>query len=103
MHAQRIPAANERCTIAHACLGRAIQDLRTRRGLTHHQLGTAILVNACYVRALEAGRINPPFHVLLNLIHGLGVTLPQMIAQHQRHLETYPGRPAERSPAPTLA
>jgi transcriptional regulator with XRE-family HTH domain len=78
MHAQRIPAANERCTIAHACLGRTIQDLRTRRGLRHEQLATAIPANACYVRVLEAGRINPPLHVLLNLIHGLDVTMPEL-------------------------
>ena len=93
MHAQRIPAASERCTTAHACLGRAIEDFRTARGLTHQQLGTAIPANASYVRALEAGRINPPLHVLLKLIHGLDVTMPELFTRHQLHLETYPGRP----------
>ena len=94
MQAQRIPAAHTRLTTAHACLGRAICDLRTRAGLTHRQLATATHAHPCYIRALEHGNVNPPFHILLNLIHGLGVTLPELIARHQRHLETYPGRPA---------
>jgi transcriptional regulator with XRE-family HTH domain len=93
MHAQRIPTAHTRLTTAHACLGRAIADLRTRAGLTHRKLASATHAHPCYIRALEAGNVNPPFHILLNLIHGLDITLPDLIARHQRHLETYPGRP----------
>ena len=94
MHAQRIPAARERCTIAHACLGRAVEDLRTARGLTHRQLALGTHVQPAYIRALERGRINPPFHFLLWLIHNLGVTLPELFVRHQQHLAAYPGRPA---------
>ena len=94
MHAQRIPAASERCTTAHACLGRAVQDLRLRRGLSERELALSTHAQPAYIRALEDGRINPPFHFLLWLIHGLGVTLPELFARHQQHLETYPGRPA---------
>ena len=92
MHAQRIPTT--RCTIAHACLGRATQDLRTRRGLTERELAAHMHAQPSYIRALEDGRINPPFHILLNLIARLDVTLPELFTRHQRHLETYPGRPA---------
>ena len=95
MHAQRTPAASERCTIAHACLGRAVEDLRIARGVTPRELARCTHVQPAYIRALEDGRINPPFHFLLLLIHGLGVTLPELFARHQQHLETYPGRPAE--------
>ena len=94
MHAQRTPAANERCTIAHACLGRAVEDLRTARGLTHRELARCTQAQPVYIHRLEAGRINPPLHFLLWLIHGLGVTLPELFARHQQHLEAYPGRPA---------
>jgi transcriptional regulator with XRE-family HTH domain len=84
MHTQRIPAATERCTIAHACLG---------------QLAAGTHVQPAYIRALERGRINPPFHFLLWLIHNLGVTMPELFARHQQHMKTYPGRPAELAPA----
>ena len=94
MHAQRISAAIERCTIAHACLGRAVEDLRIVRGLTHREIARCTHVHPCYIRALERGRINPPFHFLLLLIHGLGVTMPELFTHHQRHAEAYPARPA---------
>jgi transcriptional regulator with XRE-family HTH domain len=95
MHAQRIPAAETRLTTAHACLGRAIRDLRLARSLPECTLAGATHVHPCYIHALEAGRINPPFHILLWLIHGLGVTMPELFERHQRHLEPYPGRPEQ--------
>jgi hypothetical protein len=55
MHAQRIPAANERCTTtAHACLGRAVEDLRTARGLNHRDLARCTRVQPAYIRALHS-------------------------------------------------
>jgi hypothetical protein len=59
MHAQGIH--NPRITTVHACLGRAVHDLRTHRELSHEQLGHRIHAHACYIRALEHGRANPAF------------------------------------------
>ena len=95
MQAQRIRAQhNERIVLAHSILGRTIEELRTARGITRRELAAATHSNARYIGALEGGRINPPFHVLLRLIHPLGVTMGDLFARYQAHHEVYPARPA---------
>jgi len=85
MHPQR--------TLAHACLGRTVADIRAYRGLTQQQLAARVHVNQRYIAALERGSHNPPFDRLLHLAAGLGVPLDDLFIRYQAHFEAYPGRP----------
>lgn len=95
MHAQRIHAQhNERIVLAHSILGRTIEELRTQRGITRQHVARVAHTNRRYIAALEAGRINPPFHVLIGVIHGLGITMADLFARYQAHHDVFPARPA---------
>ncbi|HYV14507.1 MAG TPA: helix-turn-helix transcriptional regulator [Conexibacter sp.] len=106
MQAQRIRAQhNERIVLAHGILGRTIEDLRTARAMTRRELATATHSNPRYIGALESGRINPPFHVLLRLIHPLGVRWAtcspstRATTMRTRHGRLSPRRRGRRQPA----
>jgi transcriptional regulator with XRE-family HTH domain len=95
MHAQRIHVQhNEHIVLAHAILGRAIEELRTEQGITREHVARVAHTNRRYIAALEDGRINPPFHILIGVIHGLGVTMAELFRRYQAHHETFPARPA---------
>jgi DNA-binding XRE family transcriptional regulator len=79
-------------TPEHHALGRALLELRARRGLSQEQLGADAGLHRNYVGALERGEINPTFRVLLKLAAGLRVPLPELIAVYERHrAETHAG------------
>lgn len=80
-------------TLAHACLGRTIADIRAYRGLTQQQLAARVHVNSRYIAALERGDHNPPFHRLLQLSTGLEVPLDDLFIRYQAHFEAHPERP----------
>jgi len=69
-------------------LGRAIRELRARRGLSQEQLGVAARLHRNYVGALERGEINPTFRVLRKLAAGLRVPLAELIAVQERQRES---------------
>ena len=54
-------------------LGRAIAQIRKERGVTAAGLAAAIGVHLNQIRALEAGRLDPGYELLLALADGLGV------------------------------
>lgn len=95
MQPQRTRAPhNERIVLVHAILGRTIEELRTRRGITREHVARTAHTNPRYIATLEAGRINPPFHVLIGVIYGLGINMGQLFARYQAHHDVYPARPA---------
>jgi transcriptional regulator with XRE-family HTH domain len=62
-------------------LGRAIGELRRQRRMTGVQLADACGVHRTRIYALEAGRVNPGYTVLLALSRGLGVSVSELIAK----------------------
>ena len=54
-------------------LGRAVLELRARRGLSQEELGAESDLHRNYVGAIERGEINPTFRVLVKLTTGLRV------------------------------
>jgi DNA-binding XRE family transcriptional regulator len=72
-------------TPEHHALGRALLELRARRGLSQEQLGADAYLHRNYVGALERGEINPTFHVLLKLAAGLRLPLSELITVYERH------------------
>lgn len=63
----------------HARLGRAVRELRARRGLSQEELGFRAGLHRNYVGAIERGEINPTFRVLLKLERGLQLPLSEII------------------------
>lgn len=78
-------------------LGRAILELRARRGLSQEQLGHAARLHRNYVGALERAEINTTFRVLLKLCAGLRIPLAELVDVYERQRGTlgpyqpYPG------------
>ena len=89
---------NEHIVLAHAILGRTIEELRTEQGISREHVARVAHTNRRYIAALEDGRINPPFHILIRLTHGLGVTMGELFARYQVHHSVYPARTAAAAP-----
>ena len=69
----------------HIALGRAVRELRARRGLSQEQLGFRSDLHRNYVGAIERGEINPTFRVLLKLERGLQLPLSEITQCYERH------------------
>jgi transcriptional regulator with XRE-family HTH domain len=54
-------------------LGRAIGDVRERCGFSASELAAATGIVQARIQALEAGRLDPDYELLLALADGLGV------------------------------
>jgi transcriptional regulator with XRE-family HTH domain len=54
-------------------LGEAIGQIRAERGLSTVELATATGIEITRIQALEAGRLDPDYELLLTLAEGLGV------------------------------
>ncbi|WP_041730602.1 helix-turn-helix domain-containing protein [Conexibacter woesei] len=63
----------------HERLGRAVRELRVRRGLSQELLGYRSGLHRNYVGAIERGEINPTFRVLMKLAHGLDFELSEIM------------------------
>jgi len=63
----------------HERLGRAVRELRARRGLSQESLGFRSGLHRNYVGAIERGEINPTFRVLMQLARGLDLQLSEII------------------------
>ena len=59
--------------------GRAIRELRARRGLSQELLGLHGGLHRNYVGAIERGEINPTLRTMLRLERGLGFTLGEIV------------------------
>jgi transcriptional regulator with XRE-family HTH domain len=78
MQAQGIPQQR--------ALGRAVREMRARRGLSQEALGFAADLHRNYVGAVERGLINPTLKTLLALVEGLGVPLSELVDVYERQL-----------------
>ncbi len=79
----------------HIRLGRAVRELRARRGLSQEELGFRSGLHRNYVGAIERGEINPTFRVLLKVTEGLDVPLSELIELWERRV-TDPLQPPKR-------
>ena len=68
----------------HDALGRAVREVRARRGLSQEELGFRSTLHRNYVGALERGEINPTFRTLLHLTSGLEVELSELVTVYER-------------------
>jgi transcriptional regulator with XRE-family HTH domain len=68
-----------------ARFGRAIRELRARRDLSQEELGFRSRLHRNYVGAIERGKINPTFRVLLTLERGLSMPLSEIVETYKRH------------------
>jgi len=77
---------------AHVALGRAVRELRARRGLSQEQLGFQSGLHRNYVGAIERGEINPTFRILIALARGLSLPLSELLVVFERHVVELPSR-----------
>ncbi len=68
----------------HDALGRAVREVRARRGLSQEELGFRSTLHRNYVGAVERGEINPTFRTLLHLTDGLEVELSELVSVYER-------------------
>lgn len=78
MQAQGIPQQR--------ALGRAVREVRARRGLSQEALGERAGLHRNYVGAIERGILNPTFATLLKLQTGLGLPLSEVVEVYERQL-----------------
>jgi transcriptional regulator with XRE-family HTH domain len=76
-------------------LGRAIRDLREQSGLSLAGLAARAAVDRARVKALEDGRLDPGFDLLLALAEGMGVR-PTAFFMRAEQL----AQPGEEGPEP---
>lgn len=59
-------------------LGRAVQAVRRRQGLTQEQVSAAAGLHPTYVSDIERGARNPSWEVMTRLAAGMGVTIAEV-------------------------
>lgn len=59
-------------------LGRAVQAIRTRKGLTQEHVSAAAGLHPTYVSDIERGARNPSWEVMTRLAGGMGVTIGEI-------------------------
>jgi len=64
-----------------ARLARAIRELREQRGMTQAELAAAVGVHRTRISALEAGRLDPDYALLVALAQALGVSLVELVSR----------------------
>jgi transcriptional regulator with XRE-family HTH domain len=62
-------------------LGRALRQIRGERGMDVAQLAAAAGVDLRRIAALEAGRLNPAYELLLALAEVLGVPASELVVR----------------------
>jgi transcriptional regulator with XRE-family HTH domain len=62
-------------------LGRAVREIRGERGMGVAQLAAAAGVDLRQIAALEAGRLNPAYELLLALAEALGVPASELVVR----------------------
>jgi transcriptional regulator with XRE-family HTH domain len=66
-------------------LGRTLQELREKRGITQVKLARAVGVTPSYITKLETGaKVNPSLSVMTNLARALGVELTDLLQTKSR-------------------
>jgi transcriptional regulator with XRE-family HTH domain len=80
----RDPTHSRKRSFEHIALGRAVRELRARRGLSQEALGFCGDLHRNYVGAIERGEINPTFRVLLKLERGLNLPMSELIRCYEQ-------------------
>jgi transcriptional regulator with XRE-family HTH domain len=62
-----------------AALGRAISELRKKKGLTQEELAERVNFHESYISVIESGRRNPTWVTVLKISHGLGTRPAELI------------------------
>jgi transcriptional regulator with XRE-family HTH domain len=62
-------------------LGRAVREIRGERGMGVAQLAAAAGVDLRQIAALEVGRLNPAYELLLALAEALGVPASELVVR----------------------
>jgi transcriptional regulator with XRE-family HTH domain len=75
-----------------ARLGAAVRKLREDRGLSQHELAIAASVGERRIRALEAGRLDPDYVLLVRLAKALGVRAAALVLQAEGRTSEGGGR-----------
>jgi DNA-binding XRE family transcriptional regulator len=78
-------ARRARCPPEQIALGRAVYELRARRGLSQEELGFRSGLHRNYVGAIERGEQNITFRLLLNVARGLDLPLSELIRIFERN------------------
>jgi transcriptional regulator with XRE-family HTH domain len=67
-----------------ALLGKALRALREERALTVSTLAAASSVSAATISALEDGRLDPDFQLLLDIAAGIGVRPSELVSRAEQ-------------------
>lgn len=67
-------------------LGRAVRELRGRRGISQEELGFRSRLHRNYVGAVERGEINATWRTVHRLTIGLRVPLGELVAVYERQM-----------------
>jgi transcriptional regulator with XRE-family HTH domain len=71
-------------------LGRAVREVRARRGWSQEGLGFKSGLHRNYIGALERGELNPTWRTLLALAAGLHVPMTELFTVYERQLADGP-------------
>ena len=65
-------------------LGRALQEVRDKRGLTQEALSLETGVHRNYIGGIERGERSPSVEAIIKLAEALDVTLPDLFRRAER-------------------
>lgn len=65
-------------------LGRAVRRMREQRGMSIGELAEAINIRRQRIDALETGRLDPTYELLLAIAEGLGTQTSTLVALAER-------------------
>ena len=74
-----------RGSLEQIALGRAVHELRARRGLSQEELGFESGLHRNYVGTIERGEQNVTFRLLVRLARGLDLPLSELIRIFERN------------------
>jgi transcriptional regulator with XRE-family HTH domain len=68
----------------HLGLGKAVREIRTKRGLSQEELGLEAGLDRSYVGGVERGERNPSYGSLLKIADALGVSVSEIVARGEK-------------------
>jgi XRE family transcriptional regulator, regulator of sulfur utilization len=67
--------------------GRAVRELRARRGMSLRELGCATLVHEGYLAAVERAEVEPTLRAMVRIAAGLEVPLSALVERYEHWRE----------------
>lgn len=77
---------SQRDTPRQRAFGRAVREVRARRGLSQEALGQGSGLHRNYIGAIERGEICPTLGTLDKLAIGLDLSLPTLLTIYERNV-----------------